>query len=75
MVVNFASPLRKPTLFRSVEPSQKLTVPVAAPVNSAVMLAVKVTDCPVFDGFTDETKVVVVWLDPTPASLLLPCCC
>jgi hypothetical protein len=29
-------------------------------VNCGVTLAVKVTDCPTFDGFREEGKVVVV---------------
>jgi hypothetical protein len=33
---------------------------VGIPLNSGVTLAVKVTDCPTFDGFGDEAKAVVV---------------
>ena len=30
------------------------------PTNCGVTLAVKVTDCPKFDGFSDEVRAVVV---------------
>jgi hypothetical protein len=33
---------------------------VGVPLNSGATLAVNVTDCPTFEGFSDETKVVVV---------------
>jgi hypothetical protein len=39
-----------------------------APSNCDVTLAVKVTDCPAFDGFSEETTVVMVVV------LLTSCC-
>ena len=42
-----------------VVPSMKVTVPVAVPAV-AVTLAVKVTRCPLMEGFSDEVSVVVV---------------
>jgi len=33
---------------------------VTVPLNSGVTLAVKVTACPIADGFCEETKVIVV---------------
>jgi hypothetical protein len=59
-VVNFATPPLTPMVFRAVVPSWKVTVPVTFPLNCGVTLAVKVTDCAKFDGFSDETKAVVV---------------
>jgi hypothetical protein len=46
----------------TVAPSRKLTVPVAVPAPGATTatVAVKVTDCPKTDGFTDEVRLVVV---------------
>jgi hypothetical protein len=41
-------------------PFLKTTDPVGVPLNSAATVAVKVTDCPKFEGFSDETKAVVV---------------
>ena len=42
-----------------VDPSLNVTVPVGVP-EVAVTVAVKVTDCPKADGFTDEVRAVVV---------------
>jgi hypothetical protein len=41
-------------------PFSKTTEPVGVPLNSAATVAVKVTDCPKFEGFSDEVKTVVV---------------
>ena len=46
-------------------PLLNATLPVTVPLNSGATLAVKVTDCPSFDGFSDEAKVVVVVALPT----------
>ena len=47
-------------------PSKNWTVPLGVPV--AVTVAVKVTDCPVTDGFAEEaTAVLVVW--PVPLTV------
>ena len=45
-----------------VVPSRKLTEPVGTAVlpEGPVTVAVKVTDCPLVDGFADELTVVVV---------------
>jgi hypothetical protein len=59
-VVNFAKPPLSATVFRTVVPSSKVTVPVTVPTNWGFTLAVKVTDCPTLDGFKDEAKVVLV---------------
>jgi hypothetical protein len=32
-------------------------LPVTVPLNSGATVAVKVTDCPKFDGFSEEVKV------------------
>lgn len=62
-MVNDAAPLpssvREPMLFA---PSMKLTVPVGTPAAgaTAATVAVKVTDWPNTDGFTEETAMVVV---------------
>lgn len=46
---------------RLVAPSRKFTVPVGTVVPEAgVTMAVKVTDCPTTDGFTEEVSTVVV---------------
>jgi len=44
---------------RTVVPSMKVTLPVTVVVGE-VTEAVNLTDCPAFDGFTDEIRVVVV---------------
>jgi hypothetical protein len=41
-------------------PFLKVTDPVGVPLNSGVTVAVKVTDCPKVEGFSDETTDVVV---------------
>ena len=47
------------TVLSVVVPSIKVTDPVTLPSNSPTLVAVKVTDCPEFDGFGNEVKVVV----------------
>ncbi len=55
--------LARPELSRTdpnlVAPSMKVTVPVGVPAV-AVTVAVKVTRCPLVEGFSEETSVVVV---------------
>jgi len=60
VVVYFAAPPLSVTVFRVVVPSLKVTLPVGVPLNCGVTLAVNVTDCPTFEGFSEEAKVVVV---------------
>lgn len=60
VVVYFAMPPLRVTVFRSVAPSSKVTDPVTVPLNCGDTVAVKVTDCPGFDGFRDDAKVIVV---------------
>src|SRR5271169_1373470 len=60
LVVNFATSALKVTVFRSVVPSLNVTLPMGVPLNCGVTLAVNVTDCPTFDGFSEETREVVV---------------
>jgi hypothetical protein len=43
-----------------VLPSLKVTVPVGLPPNWPVIVAVKVTDWPSFDGLCDDARLVVV---------------
>jgi len=47
---------------RRVAPSKKLTVPVAvpAPGETALTVAVKVTDCPKTEGLVEDVNTVVV---------------
>jgi hypothetical protein len=44
---------------RTFVPSENVTVPVGVPA-AAVTVAVKVTDCPRFDGLREDVRVVVV---------------
>ena len=59
-VLNFAASPLTATVFRRVAPSKKVTVPVTLPLNCGATLAVKVTDCPEFDGFCEEANEAVV---------------
>ena len=43
-----------------VVPSLKVTVPVGDPVKAGVIVAVKVTACPLVDGFSEEVTLIVV---------------
>ena len=52
-----ATPLDRVTVPITVEPSRKLTVPEAVDGET---VAVKVTDAPEADGFSDDVRVVVV---------------
>ena len=56
-----AEPLLSVPVPKRVVPSKKLTVPVEvpAPGETALTVAVKVTDCPKTEGFTEEVKFVV----------------
>ena len=60
LVVNFAAPPLRAIVFRIVAPSLKVTLPVGVPLNCGATLAVKVTDCPTFDGFCEEANAVVL---------------
>jgi hypothetical protein len=61
----------------SVEvPSEKVTVPVAPPGPAVATVAVKVTTCPVEDGFGDADRLIVVAvvLAPEPlTAIVTPC--
>ena len=47
---------------RFVNPSKNVTVPVGVTLNPPlVAVAVKVTDCPKFEGFEEETPMSVRW--------------
>ena len=60
-VANVAVPLLRGTAAPSaVEPSMKVTLPVGVAGEVEVTFAVKVTDWPATDGFTEEVSVVVV---------------
>ena len=43
-------------------PSLKFTVPVGVPPEDAETVAVKVTDCPTAEGFSEEITVVLLAL-------------
>ena len=61
LVVTVAMPeLLRVAVPIEAEPRTKLTVPVATGPEEVVTFAVKVTDCPTFDGFADEVSAVVV---------------
>lgn len=45
---------------RTVVPSLKVNVPVGEPPNPGVTVAVNVTDCPLTDGFREETTELLV---------------
>jgi hypothetical protein len=53
-----AVPPFRETLPRLVFPLLKVTEPVAVPPYCPVIVAVKFTDCPTAEGFTDETNAV-----------------
>jgi len=57
---NFACPSLSLTLPMVVVPFLNVTVPVGVPLYFGTTVAVKVTHCPTFEGFTDETRVVVL---------------
>src|SRR5215472_7917688 len=61
-VVKVAWPLLSVPVPMGVPPSRKVTVPTGVPDPGATAdtVAVKVTDWPKTDGFTDEVTVVVV---------------
>ena len=70
-VLKVAAPPVSGPLPKSVAPSMKLTLPVAAPVpgGTTETVAVKVTDCPKTEGLVpDATLVVVATLLTTWAS-------
>ena len=61
MVTHCAMPLDMGTAAQpeiTMPPSLNATLPVAVPALPAIV-AVRVTDCPKVEGFTDEVKVVV----------------
>ena len=59
-MLKIARPPVSRTLPMIVAPFLNVTVPVGVPLYCDTTLAVKVTDSPTGDGFTDETKMVVV---------------
>jgi hypothetical protein len=61
-IVNVALPELKLAVASVVAPSRKVTVPVGVPEpgETALTVAVKVTDCPKTDAFTDEVTPVVL---------------
>jgi hypothetical protein len=78
VVANVATPLLIVPVPSAVDPSWNVTVPVAVEGD---IVAVKVTDWPKADGFSEEVRVVVVgawlmtWLkvaDVLTASLVSP---
>jgi hypothetical protein len=58
-VVNVATPLLSVPVPSVVTPSRNVTVPVGVP-PAPLTVAVKVTDCPATDGFTEEVSAVVL---------------
>jgi len=58
-----AEPEVSVTVPREVTPSKNSTDPVAVPAPGAVAatVAVKVTDCPKSEGFTEDVNAVVVF--------------
>ena len=61
-VVKVATPPLSVLVPMELPPSRNVTVPVGVPVAgaNAVIVAVKVTDCPKSEGFCDEVTTVVV---------------
>ena len=59
LVEYLAEPPVRLTEAKTVEPIKKRTLPVGVP-NCADTVAMKVTDLPKIEGFTDETRVTVV---------------
>jgi hypothetical protein len=60
VVVYFATPPLRLTVFTVVVPSLKVTHPVTVPLNCGATSAVRVADCPKVDGFSDEAVAVAV---------------
>ena len=62
MAAEVAEPEVSVTIPREVEPSKNSTDPVAVPVpgETAATVAVKVTDCPKTDGFTEDANAVAL---------------
>jgi hypothetical protein len=62
IAADVADPEVKATVPREVEPSKNSTVPVAvpAPGETALIVAVKVTDSPKTEGFDEDVNAVVV---------------
>ena len=71
--VNVASPPLNVPVPMGLPPSRNVTVPVAVPTPGATAetVAVKVTDCPNADGFTDEVTAVKELLLFTTCGLLV----
>jgi hypothetical protein len=55
-VVNFTAPPLKDAVFRLPCHRRKVTVAVAVPPNCGVAVALNVTECPKFDGFSEEAR-------------------
>ena len=62
MAAEVAKPETNVTVPKEIEPSKNSTDPatVPAPGETAATVAVKVTDCPKTDGFTEDASAVVV---------------
>lgn len=60
VVVYFALPALSVTDANVAVPFINFTLPAGVPLNCGSTVAVNVTDCPNFDGFSDEPTVVVV---------------
>ena len=62
IAADVAEPEASVTEPREAEPSKNSTVPVAVPAPGAIAatVAVKVTDCPKTEGFTEDVNAVVV---------------
>jgi hypothetical protein len=58
VVANTAEPLLREALPRLVLPLLNVRVPVDVPPYCPVTVAVRFTDCPTAEGFTDETSAV-----------------
>jgi len=59
-VTRVAVPLLKVFVPSEVVPSRKVTEPVAVPAVAGVTVAVRLTDCPTVDGFSEEATLLVV---------------
>ena len=70
MAAEVAEPADSVTEPREVVPSKNSTVPAGVPVPGEVTatVAVKVTDCPKSEGFTEDVNVVVVGAGTTVAT-------
>ena len=74
MAAEVAEPELRVTDPREVEPSKNSTVPVAVPTpgETGLIVAVKVTDSPKTEGFTEAVNVVVVFARMLATCTALP---